>query len=314
MDDFGSGGELEGGAQSRLGRLGRERSGGRGDLSLCLPEQSGGAPEGAPAPEGTHGPLRLHRRLPRQDPVSLASERDRRAVVLLLRPLPPQGQGRRSGPRRRRQDPGGSAIEAPSRAGEGGAGTRSWLEAIASANPLLERFMKFRCDSVTGLVAELAGEARRLGRTVSLDLFSPSLAPLVGQDYRGLSRHCSWAKPMTYRSALGPAGLRLEIPALFEGVERLFGLDERRALDWCARHIPAFDRDLLERTRRAPCRCPSSRRKSGRRCARCIRFRLPSAWSSSASPASSTSSRRMSGRWSAPAARPTPPGSSSHGI
>ena len=109
--------------------------------------------------------------------------------------------------------------------------------------------MKFRCDSVTGLVAELAGEARRLGRTVSLDLFSPSLAPLVGQDYRGLSRHCSWAKPMTYRSALGPAGLRLEIPALFEGVERLFGLDERRALDWCARHIPAFDRDLLERTR-----------------------------------------------------------------
>ena len=141
------------------------------------------------------------------------------------------------------------AIEAPSRAGEGGVGTRSWLEAIASANPLLERFMKFRCDSVTGLVAELAGEARRLGRTVSLDLFSPSLAPLVGQDYRGLSRHCSWAKPMTYRSALGPAGLRLEIPALFEGVERLFGLDERRALDWCARHIPAFDRDLLERTR-----------------------------------------------------------------
>ena len=53
-------------------------------------------------------PLRLHRRLPRQDPVSFASERDRRAVVLLLRPLPPQGQGRRSGPRRRRQDPGGS--------------------------------------------------------------------------------------------------------------------------------------------------------------------------------------------------------------
>ena len=54
---------------------------------------------------------------------------------------------------------------------------------------------------------------------------------------------------MTYRIALGPAGLRLEIPALFEGVERLFRLDERRALDWCARHVPAFDRDLLERTR-----------------------------------------------------------------
>ncbi len=44
---------------------------------------------------------------------------------------------------------------------------------------------------------------------------------LVGQDYRRLSRHCAWAKPMTYRVALGPAGLRLEIPALIEGVTRL---------------------------------------------------------------------------------------------
>ena len=70
-------------------------------------------------------------------------------------------------------------------------------------NPLLARFLRFRADSVTGLVAEIAEEASRLGRKVSLDLFSPGLAMLVGQDYRRLSRHCMWAKPMTYRIAEG---------------------------------------------------------------------------------------------------------------
>jgi hypothetical protein len=89
---------------------------------------------------------------------------------------------------------------------------------------------------------------RGMGRKVSLDLFSPCLAPLVGQDYRRLKPHCDWAKPMTYRLARGPAGLRLEIPALTEGIARRFGLDEARILDWSARHA-AFDRDMLLETR-----------------------------------------------------------------
>jgi len=54
---------------------------------------------------------------------------------------------------------------------------------------------------------------------------------------------------MTYRIAQGPAGLRLEIPALIEGVARLFNLDESQVRDWCARHVPAFAQDLLDRTR-----------------------------------------------------------------
>ncbi len=141
------------------------------------------------------------------------------------------------------------AVAAPSLADGSPADARSWLEAIAFANPLLSRFLKFRSDSITRLVAELGDEMRSAGRKVALDLFSPCLASLVGQNYRSLSGHCSWAKPMTYRIALGPAGLRLEIPALIEGVARLFDLGESRVLDWCAGHIPAFDRDLLERTR-----------------------------------------------------------------
>jgi hypothetical protein len=92
-----------------------------------------------------------------------------------------------------------------------------WLDTLLAGNPILSRFIRFRADSVAALVAELAEDVRRMGRRVSLDLFSPCLAPLVGQDYRRLKRHCDWAKPMTYRLAQGPAGLRLEIPALIGG-------------------------------------------------------------------------------------------------
>jgi hypothetical protein len=126
----------------------------------------------------------------------------------------------------------------------------SWLDAMLASSPVLSRFLRFRAESVTALVAELAQDARRMGRKVSLDLFSPCLAPLVGQDYRRLKQHCDWVKPMTYRLAQGPAGLRLEIPALIRGVARDFGLDEARILDWCARHA-AFDRDMFHETQKS---------------------------------------------------------------
>ena len=127
----------------------------------------------------------------------------------------------------------------------------SWLDAIGAMNPLVARFLTFRAECVAGLVAEIADEASRLGRKVSLDLFSPGLAMLVGQDYRRLSRHCVWAKPMTYRIARGPAGLRLEIPALVEGVTRLFGVDEAQVSEWAARHVRGFDQKTLTQTRQS---------------------------------------------------------------
>jgi hypothetical protein len=123
-----------------------------------------------------------------------------------------------------------------------------WLDSIAAANPLLARFLTFRAASVARLVGELANECRRLGRSVSLDLFSPSLAPLVGQDYQRLKGCCDWAKPMTYRLARGPAGLRLEVPALIEGVAQRFGLDEAQIIEWSARHA-GFDQNMLRQTR-----------------------------------------------------------------
>ena len=123
-----------------------------------------------------------------------------------------------------------------------------WLDSIAASNPLIARFLAFRTASVARLVGQLADECRRLGRSVSLDLFSPSLAALVGQDYQRLKECCDWAKPMTYRLARGPAGLRLEIPALIEGVAQRFGLEEAQVVEWSARHA-GFDQDMLRQTR-----------------------------------------------------------------
>jgi hypothetical protein len=54
---------------------------------------------------------------------------------------------------------------------------------------------------------------------------------------------------MTYRVALGPAGLRLEIPALVDGVARSFGLDEAEIAGWAARHVTGFDEETLRQTR-----------------------------------------------------------------
>jgi hypothetical protein len=117
-----------------------------------------------------------------------------------------------------------------------------------SCTPGDRAFLAFRAASVARLVGQLADECCGLRRSVSLDLFSPSLAPLVGQDYQGLKECCDWVKPMTYRLARGPAGLRLEIPALIEGVAQSFGLDEAQVVEWSARHA-GFDEDMLRQTR-----------------------------------------------------------------
>jgi hypothetical protein len=93
-----------------------------------------------------------------------------------------------------------------------------WIDTLFGSGSAVARFFRFRCASITGLVAAVRDEVRRLDRTLALDLFAPGLAPFVGQDYRALSQYCAWAKPMTYRTALGPASLRLEIPALAQGL------------------------------------------------------------------------------------------------
>ena len=140
------------------------------------------------------------------------------------------------------------AVNAAAVATSHNAGEKSWLDELVRGNPTLSAFLRFRRDSITKLIAEAHSWASDLGRKVSLDLFSPSLAPVVGQDYRALSRYSVWTKPMTYRVAMGPAGLRLEIPALARGIGSTFGLTESSIIDWASVHVPGFDSDTLRLT------------------------------------------------------------------
>jgi hypothetical protein len=85
----------------------------------------------------------------------------------------------------------------------------------------LEELAGFRARSIVAAAERFYSFAKSRGLAVGLDLFSPSLAPLVGQDYARLSATCDWMKPMLYCHAAGPAGLPLEIESLWKAFRML---------------------------------------------------------------------------------------------
>jgi hypothetical protein len=93
-------------------------------------------------------------------------------------------------------------------------GWRSLAELYTAAG--LDEFQDFRLDSIRRVVERFGGYSRSRGLKVGLDLYSPALAPLTGQDYRLLAPACDWIKPMSYCHAVGPAGLPLELRCLSE--------------------------------------------------------------------------------------------------
>ena len=94
------------------------------------------------------------------------------------------------------------------------------LEAFYTT-PDLEELSRFRKSSILRVVGRFSEYARSQGLRVGLDLFSPSLAGIVGQDYESLSSCCDWIKPMSYCHAVGPAGLPLELSCLSEALTTL---------------------------------------------------------------------------------------------
>ncbi len=80
------------------------------------------------------------------------------------------------------------------------------------------KFYDFKKKSIYQLIKMFAEEAKKRGMLVSLDLFSPSLAPIVSQDYRLLASICDWIKPMFYCHTNGPAGIPLELFCLIKGL------------------------------------------------------------------------------------------------
>ncbi len=85
----------------------------------------------------------------------------------------------------------------------------------------LETFFEFRNKNVYGRVNTFVDYARSQDKQVGLDLYTPSLAPFVSQDYRFLSQCCDWIKPMSYCHVIGPAGVPLEIFCLIQALQEL---------------------------------------------------------------------------------------------
>ncbi len=121
-----------------------------------------------------------------------------------------------------------------------------WLEHLIKGQPLLERFLRFRADSITGLVAAVSERMRKMEKKISLDVFSPLLAPLVGQDFARLAPHADWVKPMIYRFGAGPSSLRTEIPSLIRELGGYLGYDESMAMSWAAARVEGLEGVTLE--------------------------------------------------------------------
>jgi|GEM_PF-7003714 len=88
-------------------------------------------------------------------------------------------------------------------------------------NSDISNFLKFRNHSINCFVKNVEQLVKERGRRLGLDIFSPSLSWLVGQDYSILKNNCSWMKPMIYCSGLGPACIPTETVSLARELQKL---------------------------------------------------------------------------------------------
>jgi len=116
----------------------------------------------------------------------------------------------------------------------------------------LKLFFDFRKQSIHQAIKMFAHQARQMGKLVGLDLFAPSIAPLVSQDYQVLAETCDWIKPMIYCHTSGPAGLPLELSCLMKAILNLNpSLEESRFIGEISRmfgvKLPSQVNDLLKK-------------------------------------------------------------------
>ena len=83
----------------------------------------------------------------------------------------------------------------------------TWLATLAGSDSLLARFVHFRSESINRLVADAYAEASRLGRQVSLDLFSPGLSAPGRSGLRRARSLCRLGKADDLPGRFGAGGL-----------------------------------------------------------------------------------------------------------
>ena len=120
------------------------------------------------------------------------------------------------------------------------------MEELIEGQPLLQQFVRFRADSIYDLVAVVSKRMKKIGKKTSLDVFSPVLAPLVGQDFSAMAHYTDWVKPMIYRFGSGPSSLRTEIPSLVRELGSYLGCDEKSAMSWAAARVEGLEGCTVE--------------------------------------------------------------------
>lgn len=125
-------------------------------------------------------------------------------------------------------------------------GGASWLEALVKLNPILSKFIKFRADSISKFVKNIHDLLNQHRKALVYDILSPSLAPLVGQDYSTLSQYAEWGKSITYRMAKAPGSLRLEILNLIDLLSSYLSRSKESCLEWLKTVNPEFEGITLE--------------------------------------------------------------------
>jgi len=97
-------------------------------------------------------------------------------------------------------------------------------------NPLSE-WLRFRCYSITEMVKKVKLHLKDVNPEAKLGaaVFTPTLAPLVGQDYAGLASYLDFIQPMIYHKGDGIACINFELAKLVEEYSKS-KLEEKRFL------------------------------------------------------------------------------------
>lgn len=122
----------------------------------------------------------------------------------------------------------------------------NWLELLTKDIPLIQQFIRFRADSINQVLFKIAEKVNQLGKKMSLDIFSPGLAPVVGQDFPYMGQFATWVKPMIYRFGNGPSSLRCEITALIRELGNYLEIKPNAVMDWVRNHVEGLGNSTLE--------------------------------------------------------------------
>lgn len=110
-------------------------------------------------------------------------------------------------------------------------------------NQIINDYLHFKFNSIKEVI-KLAREIFYKNELkIGLDCFTPSLAPITGQNYSYLFKYADWIKPMLYTRSFAPAGIPYEIKSIVEGFIKINrDLREESVLSFLQDH---FHYDLL---------------------------------------------------------------------